>query len=308
MAMSEEEIKLVKETKKVGFKHVEAFKLMTYQDEQEPSYKEVIWNSRDGVTPFMISSKDGKRRLKHTDWRNDPHAPYYTPQIGERVFCDLTVERSTEKVRLFLTSMKVAADSGNEKARQEYDEIPKQYPFATTKEDAYNLFVKDRAELIRPGEPDIFEVDQAFLDRLAESRKNIVASDQAPLFEGPIRITAMMMRALDNAKKKGFIPTNERGEVTWFNIAERLLYVVTEVTEATEIYRKREGDSFECLRERWNSIETGPQGFGSELADIVIRVAGLAAAIGIDLEEEIREKMQYNLTRPYQHGKKYGEK
>lgn len=47
-----------------------------------------------------------------------------------------------------------------------------------------------------------------------------------------------------------------------------------------------------------------PEGIPSELADIVIRVADLCGFYGIDLEAAIKEKMQYNASRPYKHGGK----
>ena len=45
--------------------------------------------------------------------------------------------------------------------------------------------------------------------------------------------------------------------------------------------------------------------FEDELADIMIRVMDLAGYLKIDLEGHIKAKMQYNLLRPYKHGKKY---
>jgi NTP pyrophosphatase (non-canonical NTP hydrolase) len=48
-----------------------------------------------------------------------------------------------------------------------------------------------------------------------------------------------------------------------------------------------------------------PEGFGVELADIVIRVADLAESLGIDLEHMIELKHMYNVSRPYKHGKAY---
>ena len=48
-----------------------------------------------------------------------------------------------------------------------------------------------------------------------------------------------------------------------------------------------------------------PEGYGTELADAVIRIADLCGYMGIDLEAIIREKMAYNATRPYKHGKKF---
>lgn len=36
--------------------------------------------------------------------------------------------------------------------------------------------------------------------------------------------------------------------------------------------------------------------------EAVIRIADLCGYMGIDLEGVIREKMEYNATRPYKHG------
>lgn len=45
-----------------------------------------------------------------------------------------------------------------------------------------------------------------------------------------------------------------------------------------------------------------PEGVPSELADAVIRVLDACEYYGIDLEAAIREKHEYNKTRPYRHG------
>jgi len=47
-----------------------------------------------------------------------------------------------------------------------------------------------------------------------------------------------------------------------------------------------------------------PEGFPIELADLLIRVADMAELYGIDLEQAINIKMEYNRTRPYRHGGK----
>jgi NTP pyrophosphatase (non-canonical NTP hydrolase) len=48
-----------------------------------------------------------------------------------------------------------------------------------------------------------------------------------------------------------------------------------------------------------------PEGVAVELADAVIRIADLCGHLGIDLEKTIIEKMAYNETRPFKHGKKF---
>ena len=48
-----------------------------------------------------------------------------------------------------------------------------------------------------------------------------------------------------------------------------------------------------------------PEGIAVELADAVIRIADLCGYMGIDLESVISEKMKYNESGPYRHGKNY---
>lgn len=47
-----------------------------------------------------------------------------------------------------------------------------------------------------------------------------------------------------------------------------------------------------------------PEGFGVELADVMIRILDMAERFGIDLEDCINRKMAYNEKRPYRHGGK----
>ena len=76
-----------------------------------------------------------------------------------------------------------------------------------------------------------------------------------------------------------------------------LALVSTEVAEAIDDVRAG----------RWQTTtnEKGkPEGLGSELADIIIRVCDDAGALGIDLEAELRAKLAYNKTRSIRHGGK----
>ena len=80
------------------------------------------------------------------------------------------------------------------------------------------------------------------------------------------------------------------------SIAEILSNIHAEVSEAWECYRDGE------MR---TSLKDGkPEGFGVEMADIVIRVVDACQGLGIDLTEALEWKMQYNETRPYPHGGK----
>lgn len=81
-------------------------------------------------------------------------------------------------------------------------------------------------------------------------------------------------------RKKGFV-------TEWDNMLEKLMLVVTEVSEAAEAFRSEEYQQF------WG-----------EIADSFIRLMDVCGTHGIDIEEEIKNKMKYNEERPYKHGKK----
>jgi len=66
--------------------HKEAFCLMQYQD-QITKEIEILWNSRDGVTPFIIKSRAGNESI-HVNWQQDKRVPNYVPKPGMRIFVD----------------------------------------------------------------------------------------------------------------------------------------------------------------------------------------------------------------------------
>jgi NTP pyrophosphatase (non-canonical NTP hydrolase) len=84
------------------------------------------------------------------------------------------------------------------------------------------------------------------------------------------------VRAL--ADGKGFSSDPER-------IWEMLALIHTEVSEATDAYKK--GESMEHL--------------GEELTDAVIRILHLMSALNLDAEELFQNKMKKNWERPYKY-------
>ena len=74
----------------------------------------------------------------------------------------------------------------------------------------------------------------------------------------------------------------------------------SELSEALEEYRKGKEPTETYYRE-----DGKPEGVPSELADVVIRCFDMADYYKIDLESIIIEKMEFNKTRPYKHGKKF---
>ena len=84
----------------------------------------------------------------------------------------------------------------------------------------------------------------------------------------------------DWRKKKGF-------KTSWRNMPEKLMLVVTELSEAMEAYRHDD-----------------KKNFNEEIADTFIRLFDICGSIGIDIEDEVEKKMEVNKQRPFKHGKK----
>lgn len=104
-----------------------------------------------------------------------------------------------------------------------------------------------------------------------------------------MRIRDLVEESHDRAKRKGFYDPPP-------SVESRLCLIHSEVSEALEAFR--DGQVKTTYSERGK-----PEGLPSELADIIIRVCDFAGAIGIDLEQEIRAKSDYNETRPVKHGR-----
>lgn len=96
------------------------------------------------------------------------------------------------------------------------------------------------------------------------------------------------------------------------------MLIVSEIAEATEEVRNKNAPGPIYYR-TWNAsgyldgytidpnhsrVDKKPEGEAIELADAVIRIMDYFAHRGWDLEEAIRIKHNYNMTRPYRHGGK----
>ena len=104
-----------------------------------------------------------------------------------------------------------------------------------------------------------------------------------------IVIHGLVQEAHQTAREHGWWKRNR-------NIAETLFKITMEVAEA--------GQALE------NGIPPDKHlsdydAFTVELADIVIRVFDLAGANDLKLGQAIVDKMEFNQTRPYRHGKEF---
>ncbi len=119
----------------------------------------------------------------------------------------------------------------------------------------------------------------------------------------PRSLTGVMSEAHGNAVDKGWWDGQKslRGGLDRVlvegTIAEKLALIHSEVSEALEDFRDGKMTTA-------TSAAGKPEGFPTELSDIIIRVLDLAGALDIDIESEVEKKMAFNRTRPRRHGGK----
>ena len=91
-------------------------------------------------------------------------------------------------------------------------------------------------------------------------------------------------------------------------------YVAIETLEGTMsadagdfIIRGVQGEFYPCkpdiFEKTYESAGGKPEGYPTELADIIIRTLDLAYMLSIDIDAAVQEKLAFNATRGHKHGK-----
>ena len=86
-------------------------------------------------------------------------------------------------------------------------------------------------------------------------------------------------------------------KTSWDNFPEKLMLIVSELSESLEEFRAGRRDVW------YRDTDGKPEGIGMELADVQIRLAELCETLEIDLEACVIEKQEFNKPREFMHGK-----
>jgi len=91
------------------FKHVEAYCFMEYTCEKNHKHIEILWNSRDGVTPFIIQCNQCDGMMQHSNWHYDTRYVSNTLnhlKDGQRYFVDIDEKLYIENIKKLIEEYK----------------------------------------------------------------------------------------------------------------------------------------------------------------------------------------------------------
>ena len=132
----------------------------------------------------------------------------------------------------------------------------------------------------------------------SRAARSLVATGRTIPPPPPLTLNEIIDQSHSTAVEHGWWSDPE-GQPLPVNVGEKLMLIVTELAEAMEEWRNGRD-----LTEAYHRDDGKPEGFPSELADVVIRIADLCGRTGIDLDAAVREKMTYNESRSFRHGGK----
>ena len=109
-----------------------------------------------------------------------------------------------------------------------------------------------------------------------------------------MQINDLVTASYENAKDHGWHDSTR-------TIGDLICLMHSELSEALEEHRNGHSPSEVYFND---TKPDKPEGIPVELADCIIRIFDFCGLHGIDLEAVLKQKMEYNRTRPYRHGNK----
>lgn len=143
------------------FNHAEAFCWMEYFGKANNGRGTIsvrIYNSRDGVTPFILRCEQFEMDLQHVHWQGDIRNVEYLPKKGDLIWRDITkqdVEKMSKRVLEQRREELASYEAMSEEAFQE---------MVNSKEICFDVRVYLR-ELVAKGLGGIMEFFQGDIDR-----------------------------------------------------------------------------------------------------------------------------------------------
>lgn len=123
------------------YNHKEAFSLMHYRCEKCGRIEQ-LWNSRDGVTPFVITCICGGESV-HIMWSMDRCVPDYKPEVGQRIFISMTKERAEEIARKRIEYFNKLGYNDEQNQNELLEELTKEIWRNGEEPDIYRVKLKD---------------------------------------------------------------------------------------------------------------------------------------------------------------------
>lgn len=130
---------------------------------------------------------------------------------------------------------------------------------------------------------------------LNELSKEIYLENKAKGFWEDRENIPLSMEAASNDYGDAIFTIVETNSIIKAQNAQMIALMHSELSEALEADRKDLMD--DKLPHR--------KGLEVELADTLIRICDMCGGLGLDLDGAVREKREYNKSRPYKHGKNY---